>query len=217
VAANSRPRKKEDIIRAAFHAISEKGYSTVTLQDIADKAGTSKGILSYYFETKEDLFLHLLQWLTDRIHAREAKAVLGESDAIAMIHAYIYAAFAGPIENRVFYRVYLDFLAQGSRDARFREVNQNFYHSCWDLGKSIIQAGVEQGLFEVVVVDDASRAIRSMIDGCLIQWVMSDDDALHEYYRTLCEQYILNFLMAPIQSQHSHSSSIAASSREQIE
>ncbi|HZG58936.1 MAG TPA: helix-turn-helix domain-containing protein [Anoxybacillus sp.] len=41
---------------AAFQAVSDKGYEAVTLQDIADYAGVSKGVTNYYFENKEAVF-----------------------------------------------------------------------------------------------------------------------------------------------------------------
>ncbi|GIW49986.1 MAG: hypothetical protein KatS3mg080_0597 [Anoxybacillus sp.] len=51
--------RREQILRAAFQAVSDKGYETVTLQDIADYAAVSKGVTNYYFENKEDVFFKL--------------------------------------------------------------------------------------------------------------------------------------------------------------
>jgi len=53
-------RRKEDrpaeIIAAALAVFSEKGFAAARLDDIAARAGVSKGALYLYFETKEDLF-----------------------------------------------------------------------------------------------------------------------------------------------------------------
>jgi AcrR family transcriptional regulator len=53
-------RRKEDrpqeITEAAFHAFAEKGYSATRVDEVAKRAGVSKGLLYLYFKTKEDLF-----------------------------------------------------------------------------------------------------------------------------------------------------------------
>jgi len=45
-----------EIIAAALAVFSEKGFAAARLDDIAARAGISKGALYLYFETKEDLF-----------------------------------------------------------------------------------------------------------------------------------------------------------------
>src|SRR5690242_19341319 len=54
-----RRRKEErpgEIIAAAMAVFAEKGFAAARLEDIARRAGVSKGALYLYFETKEDLF-----------------------------------------------------------------------------------------------------------------------------------------------------------------
>lgn len=53
-------RRKEarpaEIVAAALEVFSEKGFAAARLDDIAARAGVSKGALYLYFETKQDLF-----------------------------------------------------------------------------------------------------------------------------------------------------------------
>lgn len=53
-------RRKEDrpeeITNAALAAFAEKGYAATRVDDVAKRAGVSKGLLYLYFKTKEDLF-----------------------------------------------------------------------------------------------------------------------------------------------------------------
>jgi len=53
-------RRKADrpgeIVQAAMAVFAEKGFAAARLDDIARRAGVSKGALYLYFETKEDLF-----------------------------------------------------------------------------------------------------------------------------------------------------------------
>ena len=45
-----------EIIAAALEVFADKGFAAARLDDIARRAGVSKGALYLYFETKEDLF-----------------------------------------------------------------------------------------------------------------------------------------------------------------
>jgi AcrR family transcriptional regulator len=53
-------RRKEDrpqeITEAAFAAFSEKGFTATKVEEVARRAGVSKGLLYLYFKTKEELF-----------------------------------------------------------------------------------------------------------------------------------------------------------------
>lgn len=53
-------RRKEDrpqeITAAAFEVFAEKGYARARVQEVASRAGVSKGLLYLYFETKQALF-----------------------------------------------------------------------------------------------------------------------------------------------------------------
>jgi AcrR family transcriptional regulator len=53
-------RRKEDrpkeITAAAFDAFAEKGFAQTRVDDVAKRAGVSKGLLYLYFKTKEELF-----------------------------------------------------------------------------------------------------------------------------------------------------------------
>ena len=53
-------RRKEDrpqeIADAAFAAFAEKGYAATRIDDVARRAGVSKGLTYLYYKTKEDLF-----------------------------------------------------------------------------------------------------------------------------------------------------------------
>jgi len=53
-------RRKEDrpkeITAAAFDAFAEHGFAATTVDDVAKRAGISKGLMYLYFKTKEELF-----------------------------------------------------------------------------------------------------------------------------------------------------------------
>jgi AcrR family transcriptional regulator len=50
-----RRRSRERLLRAAIELVSERGYDAATLGDIADHAGSARGLVSYYFPGKRQL------------------------------------------------------------------------------------------------------------------------------------------------------------------
>ncbi|MFR9796563.1 TetR/AcrR family transcriptional regulator [Streptomyces sp. MS06] len=50
-----RRRSRERLLQAAVELVSERGYEATTLTDIADRAGSARGLVSYYFPGKRQL------------------------------------------------------------------------------------------------------------------------------------------------------------------
>ena len=54
-------KKKKIIIEALKRLLDKDVYSRITVQEIADEAGFSKGGVLHYFPTKEDIYLELIE------------------------------------------------------------------------------------------------------------------------------------------------------------
>src|SRR5919199_673237 len=72
-----RPRASaaERILRAAARAIVERGAAAVSMHDVAEEAGVSKGLIHYHFHDKETLLARLVEWMTRNLVAREEGAI----------------------------------------------------------------------------------------------------------------------------------------------
>ncbi|WP_309646717.1 TetR/AcrR family transcriptional regulator [Phenylobacterium sp.] len=53
--------RPDEIVAAAFEIFSEKGFAAARLDDIAARAGVSKGAIYLYFATKEDIFRAVIE------------------------------------------------------------------------------------------------------------------------------------------------------------
>ena len=54
-------KKRKIIIEALKRLLDKDVYSRITVQEIADEAGFSKGGILHYFPTKEDIYLELIE------------------------------------------------------------------------------------------------------------------------------------------------------------
>ncbi|WP_368491036.1 TetR/AcrR family transcriptional regulator [Clostridium sp. BJN0013] len=76
--------KRERVIAAAFREFN-KGYHLANLDEIAKKAGISKGLIFHYFGSKRGLFLFLIKYSLDIIIMEYRKVILESSDFLENI------------------------------------------------------------------------------------------------------------------------------------
>jgi TetR/AcrR family transcriptional regulator, fatty acid metabolism regulator protein len=199
-AATAQPAERRlSLLKAAFREVAEKGFSEVTLDDIARRAGVSKGVTLYYFTSKEDLFLELFSWLIDSIHQRMREAVAGVEDPIEKVRALVALIFPSPSKNRAFFRAYVDFCGLAARHDSFREVGERFYAGCRSIDGGIVEEGMRRGVFTVRDPDEAGSTMRAIFDGLMMQWLNErDPDAAFERYRRRCERELLQYLQGSV-------------------
>lgn len=187
--------RKVALLKAAYEAVAEAGFSEVTLEDIADRARVSKGITLYYFESKEALFRELFRWAIDGIHRRMREAVWSAGDPLARLDALIDTIFASPVLNRAFYAVYLDFSSLAARHDSFRRENALFYSGCADIDRAIIEEGIEREIFPPQDVVESAMSIRALFDGLMMRWLAEDNpEAVFPKYRERCREAALGIL-----------------------
>jgi AcrR family transcriptional regulator len=61
----SKARTRSDLLRAANRLFVRRGFHETSINDIADEAGVTRGAVYSNFETKDDLFLALLQEISN--------------------------------------------------------------------------------------------------------------------------------------------------------
>ena len=192
----SRPvERRLALLKAAFREVGEKGFSVVTLDDIAQRAGVSKGVTLYYFASKEELFLELFGWLVDSILQRMREAVAAAEDPVEKVRALVELIFPSPSKNRAFFRAYVDFCGLASRHERFRAVGERFYSGCRAIDGGLVEEGIRRGIFASRDAAEAASTVRAIFDGLMMQWLMEGDpEESFAHYRSRCERELLHYL-----------------------
>jgi TetR/AcrR family transcriptional regulator, fatty acid metabolism regulator protein len=96
-AERSRARR-EQILDAAFHTFTRRGYRDTAVDEIAAAADTSKGGVYFHFPTKEAIFRELMRTTADRLAGKVEQSVAEQTDPIAKADAAlrtVLVTFAG--------------------------------------------------------------------------------------------------------------------------
>ncbi len=56
---------RERLLETATELFAEKGYAATSVREIVERAGVSKPVLYYYFNSKEGLFYAILEWAAE--------------------------------------------------------------------------------------------------------------------------------------------------------
>ncbi|GGS08620.1 TetR family transcriptional regulator [Streptomyces aureoverticillatus] len=99
-----RRRSRERLLQATVELVGERGYEATTLADIADRAGSARGLVSYYFPGKRQLLqsaVHRLMHLTlQAALEREPRTEDGEELLARAIDAILGLARDRPVLMR---------------------------------------------------------------------------------------------------------------------
>ncbi len=187
--------RKEALVRAGYAAIVEKGLHALTVESTALRAGSSKGGSLYYFRTKEDLMVGILDWVLAQLRKSLDEAVEAQANPRAQLGAELEMLFHSAQLNRKFYLVLVDYLSAGGRNRQFRRLLKEFYENCRERDRQIVEDGIRRKQFRKVDPDDAAHIIRALVDGLCIQWLMAGESAPLEPYQNQCRAALGAYLM----------------------
>ncbi|WP_370324235.1 TetR/AcrR family transcriptional regulator [Euzebya sp.] len=189
--------REVSLLRSAYRVVSRRGGHRIALQDVADDAGVSKGLVLYHFKTKDNLLLSTMRWALVRTAERIREGVGSVQAAEDVVKALIDAIWIGPQPNRDFYLLYLDLVEHAARVPSFAELPGMTRDIINGLYAEVIAEGLDRGLFHVDDVDEAAEAMRAYLDGLFIQWLQREDwETTHDAYRERCRGGLLRLLGA---------------------
>lgn len=166
---------KARILESAIKLFSSQGYNKASVDDICREAGISKGAFYHHFESKQALFLDLLDgWLkTIDTAIEESKDKTAPETFMLMTQAFPYL-FKTAGEGLP---MFLEFWLQASRDKKIWEASIAPYRRYHKYVTSLIKKGVKEGSFVDVDPELTSRMIVSTAMGLLLQSLLDPKGA----------------------------------------
>lgn len=143
-------KTKEMILKGAIKVISEKGYSSTRMEDIAKSANVTRGAIYHYYKNKNAILYDIHSKNKNRIHVLMQKLENSESNPIEIMkNAFIelFERFENDEEFRTIEEVFLkiEFAAIIKEDEELRERFQTDMNESKNRMQKIIKIGQEKG------------------------------------------------------------------------
>src|SRR5579863_580997 len=175
-----RRRKAErpgEILEAAFAEFSRSGYAATTLDQIAERAGVTKGTIYVYFESKEHLFISMVREVTkaalDTVHEMLETHEGTTADLLRAQFSFIYRHI---VEDRRRREVLRMLIAEAPRFPELADrYHQEILRPCLDMLRQAIPRGMDRGEFRNSAIIDLPQIVIAPI-ALVDLWMMMFDD-----------------------------------------
>ncbi len=184
---------RSKIIESAIKLFSSRGFNIASVDDICADAGISKGAFYHHFESKQALFLALLDgWLKiidNAIEASKDKSAPETFMQMTEAFPYIFETAGNHLP------MYMEFWLQASRDEEIWQATVAPYRRYHKYFAALIQKGIDEGSFVEVNPDIAARLIVSTAMGLLLQSLLDPKGAKWEKVARESTTMLLNSLI----------------------
>jgi AcrR family transcriptional regulator len=192
--------RPQEILEAAFFEFSRNSYGMTTLEQIAERAGVTKGTIYVYFENKEHLFISMVHEFTkDSKEVTRKMFESHEGSTADLLRAQFNFFYEHIVEDKRRREVVRMLIAEAPR---FPALADRYYNEilrpCLDLLKQAIQRGIDRGEIRNSSIIDSPQVVIAPI-ALLDLWMMMFDDRqpidLKAYFNAHLD-LVLNGLLA---------------------
>lgn len=161
----SESERRGQILRAARAVFIDKGYLAARVEDVAKRAGLSKGAVYFYYSSKRDLFMALVREEHESTYSFLDTAETDERPAAVKLldlgQKYLdyFAGLKSPP------RFFLMMCEQGIRDDEIREECQAVHERFVDSATRILAQGMAEGSFRPADPEAVAQILKAIIDG----------------------------------------------------
>jgi AcrR family transcriptional regulator len=175
----SKPDVKEErrnqIIEAATKVFNRLGFNKARMDDIVEESGLSKGALYWYFKSKDEIIIAIL----DRLFSRDMAHVneLQKTELPVKERLQLYAGHTTDMISSMqpLMPILLEFWGLLLRQKKVKQVLGKFYRSYMEIIIPVIEEGIERGEFRPVDVESAAIAMGAIFEGTIVLWAAAPE------------------------------------------
>jgi len=188
------PVRRDQILNAAFEVIADRSLEATRMRDIASAAGVSHPSLHYYFDTKDQLIVALLDRLLEQFLSGYEERLADAGDPLAKLRVLLEQQ-KGLIEHRKDQlEVYYDFWVQATKRPITRRKIREMYSSWRGTINRILDDGVRQGQFRADRVPQAEFLLVALFQGAALQSIVDPANVDLGAYFAQVDKFIVHFL-----------------------
>ena len=183
----------EEIMRATYRALCEHGYADLTVKRIAEEYGKSTAAVHYHYDTKDDLLAAFLDFVLDQfvdaIHEVET------THPEQRLELLLDKLLVDLEDHQDLLVAMLELRSQAPyKDAFSERFEQNDEYVRYLL-RTVIDHGIDEGVFTDVDAEHTARALMMIVDGARTRAVVLDDVGALTTARQTADEYVSAVLL----------------------
>ena len=163
---------KESILQAAEHLFAVHGYEATSVSMICDDAGVSKGAFYHHYETKQSIFLELMQrWLRgldEQLNLIDESTEDVQEGLLSMGEIIGQVLDVGGPQLPIF----LEFWSRAIRDPDVWEATVEPFQRYRDFFAALVQRGIDEGSLRDLSPHNTARVLIALAVGMLVQGLL---------------------------------------------
>ncbi|MEJ2596888.1 MAG: TetR/AcrR family transcriptional regulator [Anaerolineales bacterium] len=164
--------RKNQILDAATQVFMQKGFDKARMDDIVEQTGLSKGTLYWYFKSKYDIIITILDRIFldifDKLDSQQKDGHLSASEALWQ---FTEDAIQDYKKMLSLMPVAYEFLALAFRNKVVQKALKQYMEHYMEVLVPIIQRGIDTGEFRPVDASEAAIAAGAIFEGTILLWV----------------------------------------------
>jgi AcrR family transcriptional regulator len=197
--------RRSQILDAASRVFAKLGFQQTRMDDIVKESGLSKGALYWYFKSKDDIVMAILDGLFERELVDLRTLLDAEGSASERLIESVRREVADLKRMPLFMPLAYEFYAQAFRSKTVRKALKRYLHSYFDIIVPLIQQGIDRGEFRQMDAKEAAIAAGALFEGTLLLWVYDPDTVHFETHMEIGARLLLAGLLAPDAAQETTS------------
>jgi AcrR family transcriptional regulator len=183
--------RKEQIIEAATRVFLERGIQKTRMDDIVEESGLSKGALYWYFKSKNDLIIGIVDALFEKEFKVMQEFDFTKGSAKEILNEYVEIVIADFNRITMVLPIFFEFFALAMRSKTIRVMFKEYFHKYMSYLEPIIQRGIDSGEFRQISAYDAAINLGALLEGTFLLKAYDPDMVdLEKHFRSGMEVFL---------------------------
>jgi len=163
------------ILEAAMKVFARSGLNNARMDDIAEEAGLSKGALYWYFNSKDEIIITILDSLFQREMEDLRALQSSEQPASQQLLEFAQRTMDDVVQMEALMPIAYEFIALSFRREEVAESLQEYFNSYLEILIPIIQEGIDRGEFRPANPEEIAIAVGAIFEGTLNMWIYNSN------------------------------------------